>query len=67
MIKQWNGGKVVVCFEDAENEKVVRRSYNDSMQDLGPEQVEQFSDAIASLSVLPTIETVVTEEFKYIR
>lgn len=66
MLREWNGGKVAVYFDDLENEKVIRRSFSDAIEDLNEEQISQFTSAIDSLTVLPVAHTVVIEEYKYI-
>lgn len=66
MIKEWNGGKVLVYFEDVENERVIRRSYSDAVENLNEDQIAGFTAAIDSLTALPVAHTVVVEEYKYI-
>lgn len=66
MIREWNGGKVLLFLEDLENEQVIRRSYSDANENLSEDQIAAFTSAVGSLSALPVAHTVVVEEYKYI-
>lgn len=41
MHKEWDGSKVDVFLEDAENEKHIRRRFNGALQVLSDEQVKE--------------------------
>ncbi|SFH80423.1 hypothetical protein [Pisciglobus halotolerans] len=67
MQKEWNKGAIEVYFEDVENEKVIRRSYGNTIEQVNEDQVAGFTAAIESLTALPLAHTVVVEQYKYIR
>lgn len=67
MQKEWNKGAIEVYFEDVENEKVIRRSYGNTIEQVNENQVAGFTTAIESLTALPLAHTVVVEQYKYIR
>ena len=67
MAKRWNKGSIAVHFEDAVNEKIIKRNYPDTVQGVTPEQVEGFTAALEKVSALPSSYTVVAEEYRYTR
>lgn len=67
MMKEWNAGKIDVYFEDVANEKMVKRSFPNAVENVTALQVSGFTSAIDSLTVLPTAHTIVVEEYKYVR
>ena len=67
MQKEWTKGAIEVHFEDAANEKTVKRSYSNTINSVTDEQVEGFSAALESLTSFPFLETVMVEEFTYTR
>ncbi|WP_407370331.1 hypothetical protein [Carnobacterium sp.] len=67
MQKEWTKGAIEVHFEDAANEKTVKRSYSNTINSVTDEQVEGFSAALESLTSLPYIQSVMVEEYTYTR
>lgn len=67
MQKEWNKGAIEVYLEDIENEELLRRSYSNIIEGVTETQVDGFTAAIESLSVLPLGHTVIVEEYKYTR
>ncbi len=67
MAKEWNKGSIAVHFEDAVNEKIIKRNYADTIQGVTPLQVEGFTAALETISTLPASYTVVAEEYRYTR
>ncbi|ALV21490.1 MAG: hypothetical protein RR548_03935 [Carnobacterium sp.] len=67
MEKEWNKGAVAIYFEDAANEKFIKRNYSDTIQGVTPEQVEGFTSAVEALTIMPASYTVVVEEYRYNR
>lgn len=66
MQKEWTESKVGIYFEDLENEKLVRRSFNGVIQSPTDEQVTQFAQAIDVVSDLPSSHTILVEEYRYV-
>ena len=67
MQKEWINGAIEVHFEDAANEKTVKRSYSNTINSVTDEQVEGFSAALESLTSLPYVQSVMVEEYTYTR
>ena len=67
MQKEWTNGAIEVHFEDAANEKTVKRSYSNTINSVTDEQVEGFSAALESLTSLPYVQSVMVEEYTYTR
>ncbi|MER2227394.1 MAG: hypothetical protein ABS916_10205 [Carnobacterium sp.] len=67
MQKEWTKGAIEVHFEDAANEKTVKRSYSNTINSVTDEQVEGFSAALESLTSLPYVQSVMVEEYTYTR
>lgn len=67
MQKEWTKGAIEVHFEDATNEKTVKRSYSNTINSVTDEQVEGFSAALESLTSLPYVQSVMVEEYTYTR
>lgn len=67
MQKEWTKGAIEVHFEDAANEKTVKRSYSNTINSVTDEQVEGFSAALESLTSLPYMQSVMVEEYTYTR
>lgn len=67
MMKEWHSGKIDVYFEDAVNEKMVRRSFPNTVENVTELQVSGFTSVIDTLTVLPASHTIVVEEYKYFR
>ncbi len=67
MQKEWTKGAIEVHFEDAANEKVLSRSYSNTIKNVTPEQVEGFTAALEALTSFPYLETVMVEEYTYTR
>lgn len=65
MHKEWKESKIGIYFEDAENEKSIRRSFNGVIQSPTDEQVTQFTEAIDAVSDLPSSHTILVEEYRY--
>ena len=67
MQKEWTKGAIEVHFEDAANEKTVKRSYSNTINSVTDEQVEGFSAALESLTSLPYVQSVMVEEYTFTR
>ncbi|SDQ12546.1 hypothetical protein LHA31_11950 [Carnobacterium viridans] len=67
MQKEWTKGAIEVHFEDAANEKTVKRSYSNTVNSVTDEQVEGFSAALESLTSLPYVQSVMVEEYTFTR
>lgn len=67
MQKEWTKGAIEVHFEDAANEKTLKRSYSNIINSVTDEQVEEFSAALESLTSLPYVQSVIVEEYTYTR
>ena len=67
MKKEWTKGAIEVHFEDAANEKTLKRSYSNTINSVTDEQVEGFSAALESLTSLPYLQSVMVEEYTYTR
>lgn len=67
MQKEWTKGAIEVHFEDAANEKTLKRSYSNTINSVTDEQVEGFSAALESLTNLPYLQSVMVEEYTYTR
>ncbi|AEB30076.1 hypothetical protein CAR_c14150 [Carnobacterium sp. 17-4] len=67
MQKEWTKGAIEVHFEDAANEKTLKRSYSNTINSVTDEQVEGFSAALESLTSLPYVQSVMVEEYTYTR
>lgn len=67
MQKEWTKGAIEVHFEDAANEKTIKRSYSNTVNSVTDEQVEGFSAALESLTSLPYIQSVMVEEYTFTR
>lgn len=67
MEKEWNKGSIEVHFEDLANEKIIRRSYANTIEGVSEEQVEGFTNALEQLSDLPLSHTVLVEQYSYYR
>lgn len=65
MQKSWANSKVDLYFEDLENEQLVRRSFNNSIQAPSDEQITVFTHAVDTLSELPSAHTVLVESYQY--
>lgn len=65
MQKEWNGSKVDIFLEDAENEKYIRRRFNGALQGLTDEQVTLFTEALSAVNALPVSSAAVVEEYRY--
>ena len=67
MKKEWNKGAVEVYFEDIENDKTVRRSYGNTIEQVTSEQVEEFTTILESLTDKPLAHAVLIEHYQYTR
>lgn len=65
MQKEWDGSKVDIYLEDVENEKYVRRRFNDALQGLTDEQVTAFTQALSTVNAMPVSYAAVVEEYRY--
>lgn len=65
MQKQWENSKVDLYFEDMENEKLVRRSFRNAIEDPTDDQITAFTNAVSELSEYPSAHTVLVEEYRY--
>lgn len=65
MQKHWDKSKVDLYFDDIENEKEVRRSFRDAIEEPTEEQITEFTQAIDVLSDYPSSRTVLVQEFEY--
>lgn len=65
MQKEWSESKVGIYFEDLENEKSIRRSFNGVVQSPTDEQITQFTQAIDTVSDLPSSHAILVEEYRY--
>lgn len=67
MKKEWSKGAVEVYFEDLENDKVIRRSYGNTVDQVTNEQVEKFTTVLESLTDKPLSHAVLIEQYQYTR
>lgn len=65
MQKEWDGSKVDIFLEDADNEKYIRRSFSGALQGLTDEQVTAFTQALSTVNELPISYAAVVEEYRY--
>ncbi|MER2063061.1 MAG: hypothetical protein ABS873_00285 [Alkalibacterium sp.] len=65
MQKEWDGSKVDIFLEDAENEKYIRRRFNGALQGLTDEQVTAFTEALGTVNDMPVSYAAVVEEYRY--
>lgn len=65
MQKEWDGSKVDVYLEDAENEKYIRRRFNGALQGVSDEQVTAFAEALSTVNALPVSYAGLVEEYRY--
>jgi hypothetical protein len=66
MQKHWDKSKVDLYFEDAENEKLIRRSFNNAIETPSDDQITAFTNAVDSLSEYPSAHTVLVQEYQYV-
>lgn len=65
MQKVWDKSKVDLYFEDLEEDRLVRRSFNNVIEEPSDEQVTAFTHAVDELSDYPSAHTVLVQEFQY--
>lgn len=66
MHKLWDNSKLVINYEDVENEKLVRQTLSNLRSDASDEELENVAVAINSLSELPVDHIVVTDNYRHI-
>lgn len=64
MAKTWLANKVEVYFDDLENEKTVKKSFQNIVENPTDIQVKAFADAVSGLYRLDKAYTVITESHK---
>lgn len=64
MAKTWLANKVEVYFDDLENEKTVKKSFQNIVENPTDIQVKAFADAVSGLYRLDKSYTVITESHK---
>lgn len=67
MIKQWEEANLELYFNDFENEKEIKQNFNNLKEDVTPEQVGAFQDAISGLVDLPEMHAIVVEKHRYLK
>ena len=61
MIKVWENSKVVLSFEDIENDKLVRQTLSNLEEDAADTDIESVVRAFDALSDFPLAYAVVTQ------
>ena len=61
MIKVWENSKVVLSFEDIENDKLVRQTLSNLEEDAADEALENVARAFDALSDFPLAYAVVSK------
>lgn len=67
MLKQWEQANVELYFNDFENEKEVKQSFSSLKENVTPEQIGSFQDAVSSLIDLPAADVIVVEKHRYLK
>ncbi|UJF15226.1 hypothetical protein LZ578_09615 [Jeotgalibaca sp. MA1X17-3] len=67
MLKQWEQANVELYFNDFENEKEVKQSFSSLKENVTPEQIGSFQDAVSSLIKLPAADVIVVEKHRYLK
>lgn len=65
MERLWEKSKIDIYFEDAEQDGYVRQGYNNLIDEVSAEQVNQFVQTLGTLHELPAAYAVVTESHRY--
>ena len=67
MLKKWEQANVELYFNDFENEKEVKQGFSNLKENVTPEQIGSFQDAISTLIDLPATHALVIEKHRYLK
>lgn len=65
MQRAWASSKIDLYFEDLENDQLVRRGFNNTIQNPSDEQITAFTNAVDGLTELSSAHTVLVESYQY--
>lgn len=63
MAKTWLENKLDIYLEDVENDKTIRKGFNNIVEDASDQQVSDFADAVASLYHFDKSHAVLSQSY----
>ncbi len=63
MAKTWLENKLDIYLEDVENDKTIRKGFNNIVEEASDQQVSDFSNAVASLYHFDKSHTVLNQSY----
>ncbi|HLQ75412.1 MAG TPA: hypothetical protein VK107_05135 [Alloiococcus sp.] len=64
MAKTWVANKLDVYFEDIENEKTIRKGFNQIIENPSDDQLSSFANAVGNLYKQEKTHTILNQSFK---